>query len=138
GQARLQHPAGVLQVPLDEVQLAEPGADVERYVPSAFPRGEVERLLPVAPALGEGPKRRQGLRQSPLGHDPGHYAGCAGLLVRRLDVPPQQLGRPAEVTDGIVGLPQVTGCLRLQGAVAERGRELAGLLARGNGTLIVS
>jgi hypothetical protein len=29
-------------------------------LPSAFQRGEAERLLPVAPALGEGPKLAQG------------------------------------------------------------------------------
>ena len=63
GQALLQHPDGMLQVPLGEVQGAELGVDNDRCLPSAFQRGEAERLLPVAPALGEGPERAQGPRQ---------------------------------------------------------------------------
>ena len=78
-------------------------------VPSAFQRGEAERLLPVAPALGEGPERAQGPRQPRPGPDPHVCPGRARLPVRRLHAPPQQLGRPAEVADGIVGLPQVIG-----------------------------
>ena len=58
--------------------------------------------------------------------DPHVCTGRARLPVRRLHVPPQQLGRPAEVADGIVDLPQAIGGLHLQGAVAERGRERRG------------
>ena len=80
-------------------------------LPSAFQRGEAERLLPVAPALGEGPERAQGPRQPRPGLDPHVCTGRARLPVRRLHVPPQQLGRPAEVAEGIVYLPQVIGWL---------------------------
>ena len=138
GQAPLQHPDGVLQVPLGEVQVAEAGVGNDRCLPSAFQRGEAERLLPVAPALGEGPERPQGPRQPRLGLDPHVCTGRARLPVRRLHVPPQQLGRPAEVADGLVCLPQAMGCLHLQGAVAELGRELEGLLARRHGAVVVS
>src|SRR5712691_9984588 len=55
GQALLQHPDGGLQVSLGEVQVAEAAVDNDRCVPSAFQRGEAERLLPVAPALGKCP-----------------------------------------------------------------------------------
>ena len=138
GQALLQHPDGVLQVPLGEVQVAEAAVGNDRCVPSACQRGEAERLLPVAPALGEGPERAQGPRQPRLGLDPQVCTGRARLPVRRLHVLPQQLGRPAEVADGMVYLPQAIGCLHLQGAVAERGRELEGLLARRHGAVVVS
>ena len=67
GQARLQHPDGVRQVPLGEVQVAEAAVGNDRCEPSACQRGEAERLLPVAPALGEGPERAQGPRQPRLG-----------------------------------------------------------------------
>ena len=70
GQALLQHPDGVLQVPLGEVQEAEAAVGNDRCGPSAFQRGEAERLLPVAPALGEGPERAQGPRQPRPGLDP--------------------------------------------------------------------
>src|SRR5687768_10931110 len=63
GQALVEYSDGWLQVPLGEVQLTEGGVGNDRCPLSAFPRGEVERLLPVAPALGEGPKRAQRPRQ---------------------------------------------------------------------------
>src|SRR5262252_5360771 len=47
GQALVVHPNGVLQVPLGEVQGAEPAMDNDLCIPSAFQRGEAERLLPV-------------------------------------------------------------------------------------------
>ena len=118
--------------------MAEAAVDNDRCGPSAFQRGEAERLLPVAPALGEGPERAQGPRQPRLGLDPHVCTGRARLPVRSLHVPPQQLGRPAEVADGIVGLPQGIGCLHLQGTIAERGREIEGLLARRHGAVEVS
>ena len=52
--------------------------------------------------------------------------------------PPRHLGRPAEVTDEIVCLPQAMGGSYLQGAVAERRREVEGLLAHRNGAVEVS
>src|SRR5262249_17846398 len=58
-QALLQHPAGVLQVTLGEGQETEAAVDHNRGGPAAYQRGEAERLLPVAPALGEGPERAQ-------------------------------------------------------------------------------
>ena len=73
--------------------------------PAACQRGEAERLLPVAPALSEGPEVAQSPRQPRPGLDPLLY-WAARCVVRRLDAPPQQLGRPTEVADGIVGLPQ--------------------------------
>ena len=118
--------------------MAEAAVGNDRCVPSAFQRGEAERLLPVAPALGEGPERAQGQRQPRPGLDPHVCTGRAGLPVRSLHVPPQQLGRPAEVADGMVCLPQAIECLHLQGAVAERGREREGLLARRHGAVEVS
>ena len=138
GQALLQHPDSGLQVPLGEVQAAEPAVGSDRCICSAFQRGEAERLLPVAPALGEGPELAQGLRQPRLGPDPHICPGRVRLPVRNLHAPPPQFGRPAEVTDGIVYRPQEIGCLLLQGAVAERGRELAGLLACHHGAVGVS
>ncbi len=138
GQALLQHPDGVLQVPLGEVQVAEAAVGKDRCAPSACQRGEAERLLPMAPALGEGPEHAQGPRQPRLGLDPQLCPGRARLPVRRLHAPPQQLGCPAEVADGRVCLSQAMGCLHLQGALAERGRELEGLLARRYGAVEVS
>ena len=41
--------------------------DNDRCGSSTFQRGKAERLLPVAPALGEGPERAQGPRQERLG-----------------------------------------------------------------------
>ena len=128
----------MLQVPLGEVQEAEIAVGKDRCVPSAFQRREAERLLPVAPALGEGPKGTQGPRQPRPGLDPHVCAGRARLPVRGLHAAPQQLGRLAEVADGLVCLPQGIGCLRLQGALAERGREFEGLPARSNGAVVVS
>ena len=61
----------------------------ERCLPSACQRSEAERLLSVAPALGEGPEVAQAQRQPRLGHDPQVYSGRGRLPVRRLDVPPQ-------------------------------------------------
>jgi hypothetical protein len=63
GQALVEHLAGVLQVPLGEIQEAEAAADNDRCVPAAFQCGEAECLLPVAPALGEGPECAQGQPQ---------------------------------------------------------------------------
>jgi len=60
------------------------------------------------------------------------------VKVCRLHILPQQRGRPAEVADGIVGLPQAQRGYPLQGAVAERDRELEGLLARRYGAVVVS
>jgi hypothetical protein len=128
----------VLQVPLGEVQEAEAAVGNDRFLPSAFERGEAERLLPVTPALGEGSERAQGPRQPRLGLDLPVCPGGARLLGRLLYTPLQQLSRPAEVADAIVCHPQGQGCLPLQGAVAERGRKREGLLARCYGTVGVS
>ena len=128
----------MLQVPLGEVQATEAAVGNDRCVPSASQRGEAERLLPVAPALGEGSERAQGPRQPRPGLDPHVCTGRTRLLVRSLHVPPQQLGRPAEVADAEVYLPQAIGCLHLQGAIAEFGREREGLPARRNGAVGVS
>src|SRR6266542_3402092 len=57
GQTLLQHLHGVLQVSLGEVQEAEAAVGSDRCGSSAFLRGETERLLPVAPTLGEGSER---------------------------------------------------------------------------------
>jgi hypothetical protein len=51
---------------------------------------------------------------------------------------PQQLGRPAEVASGLVYLPQVMGCVHLQGTIAEFGREFEGLPARRNSAVGIS
>ena len=106
--------------------------------PRPVQRGQAERLLPVAPALGEGPELAQSPRQPRLGLDPLVCTGRASLPIRSLHAPPQQLGRPAEVADVIVYLPQGIGCLYLQGALAECGREFEGLPARRNGAVGVS
>ena len=110
----------------------------DRCVPSACQCGEAEGLLPVARALGECSKRAQERRQPRPRSAPHVCTGRAGLPVRCLHVPPQELGRPAEVADGLVCQPQVIGCLHLQGAVAERDRELEGLLARRHSAVGVS
>src|SRR5215475_15495323 len=82
GQALVEHPDGMLQVPLGEVQMAEAVVDNDRCVPSACQRGEAECLLPVAPALGEGPEYAQGPRQPCPGEDPPPVgAGRARLPV---------------------------------------------------------
>ena len=107
----------------------------DRCGPSAFQCGEAERLLPVAPALGEGPERTQGQRQPRPGLAPHERTGRARLPVRRLYVAPQELSRPAEGTDGIVDLPQVMGGFLLQGALAECGRERERLLTRRYGAV---
>ena len=56
-QAPLQHADGVRQVSLGEIQLTKTGVGNNRCLPSAVQRGEAERLLAVAPALGEYAKR---------------------------------------------------------------------------------
>src|SRR5207249_10431435 len=70
GQALLQHLDGVLQVPLGEVQLAERAVGNERSVPAAVQRSETERLLSVAPALGECAEGAQDRRQARPGLAP--------------------------------------------------------------------
>jgi hypothetical protein len=109
--------------------VAEPGVGSERCVPSAFQRGEAARLLPVTPALGECPDLAHGPRQPRPGLDPQSCPRRAGLPVRSLHDPPQALGRPAEIADGKVCQPQAQGGFPLQGALAERGRELERLPA---------
>ena len=93
GQALLQHLDGVLQVPLGEVQVAEAAVGNGRCAPAACQRGEAERFLPVAPALGEGPERAQGPRQPCPGLEP-EYTGRARLPVRSLHAPPQESRPP--------------------------------------------
>ena len=110
----------------------------DRCLPSAFERGEAERLLPVTPALSEGSERAQGPRQPRLRLEPYVCTGLARLPVCRLDDPPQQLDCPAEVADVMVCHPQAKGCSYLQGTLANRGREFEGLLARCYGTVGVS
>src|SRR5712692_9489562 len=75
GQALVEHPDGVLQVPLAEVRPTETAVGSDRCGPSAFQRGEAKRLLSMTPALGEFPKHAQGPRQKRLGIDPH---GCPG------------------------------------------------------------
>jgi hypothetical protein len=89
GQALVEHPDGVLQVPFGKVQEAEAAVGNDRYGPSAFQCGEAERLLPVAPALGKGPERTQGQRQPRPGLAPHVRTGRARLPVRSLYVAPQ-------------------------------------------------
>jgi hypothetical protein len=92
--------------------------------------GQAERLVPVVPALGEGPEIAQDPRQPCPGLDPHLYWEYARLPVRRLHVPPLHLGRQAEVADVKVCLPQDKGGLHLRGALADLGREFEGLPAR--------
>jgi hypothetical protein len=138
GQVLLQHPGGVLQIPLGEVQEAETAVGNDRGVPSACQWGEAERLLPVAIALGKGSERTQSPRQPCMGPDRHVCTKPARLPVRCLYVPPPQLGLPAEVAGGGVCLPQAIGCFRLQGAVAECDGERQGLLARRHGAVSIS
>src|SRR5712692_5136520 len=49
GQALIEHPDGVLQVPLGEVQEAEAAVGHDRCDSAALQCGEAERLLPMAP-----------------------------------------------------------------------------------------
>jgi hypothetical protein len=92
----------------------------------------------MAPALGEFSEHAQSQRQRRLGLDPQLCPGRAGLPVRRLHTPPQQLGCPAEMADVRVYLSQAMGCFHLQGALAKRGCEFEGLLARRDGAVGVS
>jgi hypothetical protein len=88
GQSLVKHPDGVLQVPLRDIEEAEAAVGHERCLPSAFERGEAERLLPMTPALGKGPELAQGPRQPCPGFDPKDDTEGAALPVRRLHVPP--------------------------------------------------
>ena len=100
GQALIEQPDGMFQVPLGEEEEAEVAVGEDQCVSSAFQHGEAERLLPVAPTLGEGSERAQYPRQPrPRRDQPVPALGVPGLPVRRLDVAPQQRGRPAEVAD---------------------------------------
>ena len=116
--------------------MAEAAVGNNRGEPAACPRGEAERFLPVMPAIREGPELAQGPRQPRPGLDPFRYWASRGV-VRCCDAPPQQLGRPPEVADGIVGLPQEIGGVPLHGAVGEAGRKFQGLLAHRHGAVIV-
>ena len=100
----------------------------------------VARRSASSPGAGPQRRRRGRSRSAPAtpGTDPLVCPGRARLAVRSLHVAPQQLGRPAEVADSIVYLPQVMGCFRLQGSIGELGREREGLLARRNGAVEVS
>ncbi len=91
GQALLQHPDGMPQVPLVEAQPAETAVGNEWCDPSAFQRGEAQRLLAVAPALGEYPEVTQGQRQPRPGLDPKARVCTerARCLIRRLYIAPQ-------------------------------------------------
>jgi hypothetical protein len=109
----------------------------DRGLPAAVQRGEAERLLPVAPALGEGAERAQGPRQPRPGEAP-NVSERSRLSVHCLDGPPLQLGGPAEVANRSIYLPQVIGCAHLQGAIAKLGRQIEGLLARRHGAVVVS
>ena len=64
--------------------------------------------------------------------------GRARLSVRSFPIPPQQLGRPAEVANGIIYLPQGIGYFHLQGAVVELDRKRERLLTRRHGAVGVS
>ena len=107
GQARLQHPDGGLQVSLGEVQVAEaPWAMI----------GAVPRPSTVARRSASSPWRRPSVKApSALKVSASHAwddrasTGRPRLPVRRLHAPPQQLGRPAEVADEILGLAQANG-----------------------------
>src|SRR5262245_3547911 len=61
GQALVEDPDGMRQVPLDEIQQAE--APVGHSVASACSCGEAKRLLPVGSALSECPTEAHNQRQ---------------------------------------------------------------------------
>src|SRR5262249_19791 len=104
-QTLFAHPAGVLQVPLDEVQEAEAGVGNNRGGPPVVQGGQAEGLLPVAPALGKGSEHAQGQRQPRLGPEPQVYIGRPRLPLCSLHAPLQQRSRPAEVAHGLVDQP---------------------------------
>jgi hypothetical protein len=93
---------------------------------------------PVAPTLSERPKCAQDPCQPRPGLDPHVCPGCASLPVRRLHTLLQQRGCLSEVATGPVGLPQGIRRLRQHGAIADLDRQLDGLPARRNGTVVVS
>src|SRR5262249_62353923 len=109
GQALFQPRDGVRQVPLGEAQLAEDAVGNDQCGASACQRGAAERLLRMAPTLGEGSELAQGPRQPHLGLDQPVYPGRASLPVCGLDVAPQQRGRPAEIAEVEVDLPEAMG-----------------------------
>src|SRR5262249_54045411 len=106
GQALLQYPDGVLQVSLVEVQEAEGEVRHDWCARSASHCSEAERLLPVALARGEGPKRAQGLHQPRLRPDTHVCTVRTRCPLRNLDAPPQELSRPVIVADSPVCFPQ--------------------------------
>lgn len=113
GQPLLQSQAGRRQVALGEMEKAQVGVGNNRRDPSPDQCGEAHGLLSVAPAFAEGSEGAQGPRQPRPGLDPHGGAEPVRLLVCHLYVLPQQRGRPPEVADGIVDLPQVMGCVHL-------------------------
>ena len=100
----------------------------DRCGPSACQRGQAKRLLPVVHRPSAKAPRSLKVRAS-LARDQirGVYTGRVILPVRRLHVPPQQLGRPAEGADGMY-LPRRAGCT-CKALSPSAGREREGLLA---------
>src|SRR5207253_9382725 len=72
---------GVCQVSLSEVELAQAPMHHDRGDAAAFQPGEAEGLLPVAPALREGPERTQDPGQPGPGPDSKVGIGRARLPV---------------------------------------------------------
>jgi hypothetical protein len=89
-------------------------------------------------ALSEGPERVQGLRQPCPGAAPHVCTDAVSPPIRRRHVPPQQLGRPAELAQGIESLPQGVSSLHVEGTIAEFRREREGLPPCRDGTIGVS
>jgi hypothetical protein len=79
GQALVQHGDGGFQVPLGEVQTAQETGGEHRFDPRDSRHGVAERLLPLAPALGELPEVAQGERQPRLRLDLVVWMPHAGL-----------------------------------------------------------
>ena len=84
--------------PLGEMQVAEAVVGQGRCAPAADQRGEAERVLPVAPALGESPERTQGPRQ-PCPDSNRSVLGVPASRSAALHAPPQKFGRPAELPE---------------------------------------
>ena len=138
-QALLQHTDRPAPGPLGRGTARRHSRGQPSALPPAFRRGEAEQ----PPPRGAGPRRRPRARSRsvPARPGPGSATLSLGVLkrpVRHFHIAPQQLGRPTEVADSIVYLPQTMGCSHLQSTIAERGCELEGLLAGSNRAVEVS
>ena len=110
----------------------------DRCLPSAFSRGEAERLLSMTPALGECAEVAQGLRQPRPGRLRQFMLGVPDSRSATSTFHRPNSAAQTKLPTAAVGHPQEHGCVRLQSAIAKLGREIASLPAHSNGAVKVS